>query len=135
MLDAKNKIGKEFYQNLGKLFYAVAIADRKVHPKEMEKLKEAVREHWLPLDDIVDEFGTDAAFQIETVFDWLMEHDKDGKEYYEEFEAFYEEHKIMFKPEVNNLTMSTARAIASAFAGSNKAELIVLGRLQLLFSN
>ncbi len=135
MLDAKSKIIKEFYQNLGKLFYAVAISDRRVHSKEIERLKEAVRQHWLPLDDFVDEFGTDAAFQIETVFDWLMDYEKEGHEYYEEFEAFYTEHKNLFNTEVKNLTMTTARAIASAFAGSNKAELIVLGKLQLLFSN
>lgn len=135
MLDAKNKIGQEFYQNLGKLFYAVAIADRKVHPKEIKKLKEAVRQHWLQLDDIVDEFGTDAAYQIETVFDWLLEHDKDGREYYKEFKTFYTDHKNLFNIEIKNLTVSTARAIALAFAGSNKAELIVLGRLQLLFSS
>ena len=133
MLDAKNKIGKEFYQNLGKLFYAVAIADHSVHVKEIERLKEVVREHWLQLDDSVDEFGTDAAFQIESVFDWLLEYEKDGGEYYEEFEAFYYDHKSLFNTEVKNLTMATARSIAAAFYGSNKAELIILGRLHLLF--
>ncbi len=134
MLDSKRKTGKEFYQNLGKLFYAVAIADHSVHTKEIDRLKEVVREYWLELDEIEDEYGSDAAFQIETVFDWLLDYEKDGEECYEEFEEYYTDHKVLFRPEVEQLVMSTARAIAAAFAGSNKSELVLLGRLQLLFS-
>lgn len=135
MLDSKEKLGNELYQNLGKLFYAVAMADHSVHMKELEKLNEVVRDHWLDMDDVEDEFGTDAAFQIGTVFDWLLEYEKDGEEIYEEFEAFYTDHKVIFTPKVKSLAMSTSRAIASAFSGSNKAELVLLGRLELLFKN
>ncbi len=35
----------EFYQNLGKFFYAVAMADKKVAPKQVEKLMEDVRKY------------------------------------------------------------------------------------------
>lgn len=133
MLETEKKQVNELYQNLGKLFYAMAMADHSVHMKEMEKLNEVVRDHWLEVDDIEDEYGTDAAFQIISVFDWLLEYGKDSEEIYEEFEAFYTDHKTLFTPEIKNLAMSTARAIAAAFAGSNKSELILLGRLQLLF--
>lgn len=134
MLDSKKKQGNEFYQNLGKLFYAVAMSDHSVHMKELEKLNEVVRNHWLDVDDIEDEFGTDSAHQITTVFDWLLEYEKDGEEIYEEFEEFYTDHKKLFTPKVKALAMSTSRAIATAFAGSNKAELVMLGRLELLFN-
>ena len=70
MLESKKNLGKKFYQNLGKLFYAIAMADHSVHMKEMEKLNEVVRDYWLEVDDIEDEYGTDAAFQIISVFDW-----------------------------------------------------------------
>ena len=134
MLDSKKKQGNEFYQNLGKLFYAVAMSDHSVHMKELEKLNEVVSDHWLDVDDIEDEFGTDSAHQITTVFDWLLEYEKDGEEIYEEFEEFYTDHKTLFTPKVKALAMSTSRAIATAFAGSNKAELVMLGRLELLFN-
>nr|WP_293299860.1 hypothetical protein [Allomuricauda sp.] len=133
MMDSKKKLGNELYQNLGRLFYAVAMADHSIHAKEMDRLKEVVRDHWLEVDDIEDEYGTDAAFQIETVFDWLVEYGKNSDEIYEAFEAFYTEHKILFPDWIKQLIMSTARAITSAFAGSNKSELIVLGRIELLF--
>lgn len=133
MMDSKKILGNEFYQNLGKLFYAVAMADHSIHVKEVDRLKEVIHEHWLNLDDIEDEYGTDAAFQIETVFDWFLEYGKDSEEIFEEFEAFYTDHKILFPKNVKQLIMSTARAITAAFAGSNKSELILLGRIELLF--
>lgn len=133
MLESKKDLGKEFYQNLGKLFYAMAMADHSIHMKEMEKLNEVVRDHWLEVDDIEDEYGTDAAFQIVSVFDWLLEYEKDSESIYEEFEAFYMDNKILFTKKIKHLAMSTSRAIAASFAGSNKSELILLGRLQLLF--
>lgn len=55
----------KFYQNLGKLFYAIVAGDNKVHEAEMNKLKELVKKEWLNIDDIEDEFGIDAAYQIE----------------------------------------------------------------------
>ncbi|MDF0717925.1 hypothetical protein PY092_17305 [Muricauda sp. 334s03] len=133
MLKSKKDLGNELYQNLGKLFYAMAMADHSIHMKEMEKLNEVVRDHWLEVDDIEDEYGTDSAFQIISVFDWLLEYEKDSEEIHEEFEAFYMDHKILFSPKIKNLALSTSRAIAASFAGSNKSELILLGRLQLLF--
>jgi len=133
MLETEKKQVNELYQNLGKLFYAMAMADHSVHMKEMEKLNEVVRDHWLEVDDIEDEYGTDAAFQIISVFDWLLEYGKESEEIYEEFEAFYTDNKLLFTTQIKSLAMSTSRAIAAAFAGSNKSELILLGRLQLLF--
>ncbi|MEC3966431.1 hypothetical protein [Flagellimonas halotolerans] len=135
MLESKKKLGNELYQSLGKLFYAMAMADHSIHVQEMKKLNEVVRDYWLEVDDIEDEYGSDAAFQIVSVFDWLLEYEKDGEEIYEEFEAFYTDNKVLFTPQIKNLAMSTSRAIIASFSGSNKSELIVLGRLQLLFNN
>ncbi|NDV44743.1 hypothetical protein [Flagellimonas sediminis] len=133
MMGKSKKQGNELYQNLGKLFYAVAMADHSIHVKELEKLNELVHDIWLDMDTVEDGYGTDAAAQIETVFEWLLEYGKNADDVYEEFEQFYTENKPLFTPKIKQLTMSTARAIASSFSGSNKAELIQLGRLELLF--
>ncbi|NAS11920.1 hypothetical protein [Poritiphilus flavus] len=127
--------GKEMYQNLGKLFYAVAMADRAVHISELEKLKSAVRENWLEVDDIEDDYGTDAAFQIEIVFDWLLEYEKSSKESYEEFKTFYKDHQRAFSPKMKQLITRTAHSIAASFAGKNKSELIILAKLDLLLKS
>ena len=126
------KIGNEFYQNLGKLFYAVAMADKTVHPMEIEKLKSAVKKHWLTVDMVEDEFGTDAAYQIEIVFDWLQQEEKKSDTYFREFIDFYEEHPSRFSNTIKLLIYRTADAIASSFANKNKSELILLAKLKLL---
>lgn len=135
MTESRKKQGNELYQNLGKLFYAVAMADHSVHGKELEKLNQLVKDHWLSVDEVEDEYGTDAAFQIATVFDWLMDQGKNGEEIYEDFEEYYLEHQLLFTPSIKALALATSRAIATAFSGSNKAELVLLGRLTLLFDS
>lgn len=126
------KIGNEFYQSLGKLFYAVAMADKNVRPIEIERLKEDVRKYWLPVDAIEDEFGSDAGYQIEIVFDWLQQEEKESDTYFQEFIDFYKEYPSKFSQHIKQLIFKTADDIASSFAGKNKSELILLAKLKLL---
>ncbi|MBT8186382.1 MAG: hypothetical protein HKP38_05360 [Croceitalea sp.] len=132
MLNSK-KIANEFYQSLGKLFYAVAMTDKVVRPVEVEKLRKFVRQYWLDVDEFEDEFETDAAYQIEIVFDWLQEEDKDDMDYFEEFKRFYNEHAQKFTHEIKSLILDTAQAIANSFAGTNKSEMIMIFKLKMLF--
>lgn len=135
MMTNSQIIGNEFYQNMGRLFYAVAMADRSIHIKELEKLKKFIRQYWLDVDTVEDEYGEDAAFQIETVFDWLLEYEKGSQACFEEFEAFYKEHHKVFTPYIKVLILDTAHAIAASFSGKNKAELVLLGKLALLMDH
>lgn len=129
------KIGNEFYQSLGKLFYAVAMADNNVRPKEVKRLREYVRQHWLEVDKFEDEFHTDAAYQIEIVFDWLEGEEKDGEEYFKEFKEFYMEHHEKFPETIRKLIVETAESIASAFAGKNRSEMLTIFKLKQLFNH
>ncbi len=132
MMFASQLIGNEFYQNLGKLFYAIAMADRNIHVKEIDKLKSFIRKYWLEVDDIEDEYGEDAAFQIESVFDWLLEYEKDAEQCFKEFEDFYKDHPSKFNSYIKVLILDTANAIANASYGKNKSELVRLANLQML---
>ena len=129
------KIGNEFYQNLGKLFYAVAMADHNVRPIEVKRLQKYVRQHWLDVDDIEDEFHTDAAYQIEIVFDWLDGEEKEGEEYFEEFKEFYMDHHEKFPETIKELIVETAESIAASFAGKNRSEMLVIFKLKQLFNH
>ncbi|CAG2535199.1 MULTISPECIES: hypothetical protein [Maribacter] len=122
------------YESLGKLFYAVAMCDGSVHSNEWDKVKELVKEDWLYVDDFTDRYGTDAANQIEIVFDVLMETSKGSKECFGEFVEFYKEHPHAFSDEIKALTQKTAKAIANSFSGNNKSELILLAKIKLLLN-
>lgn len=127
-------VGNRFYQELGKLFYAIAFADRQVRPKEVEALQKDIETYWLQVDDIMDEFGTDAAYQIAIVFDWLESTTTESEELFREFREFYLEHPERFNSRVKALVMHTANDIAGSFAGKNKSELIMLAKLSTLFN-
>ena len=129
------RIGNEFYQNLGKLFYAIAMTDQKVRPAEIKRLRKYVRQAWLDVDEIKDELGTDAAYQIEIVFDWLQDYDNVGGEvYFNEFKRFHKEHPEKFTPKIKELILETADSIATSFAGKNKSEILLLQRLKSLLN-
>lgn len=123
----------KFYQNLGKLFYAIAASDKIVRKSEYDSLKEIVKSEWLKIDETEDEFGVDAAFQIEIVFDWLDYEELSAEECFHQFENYYTENKSHFTDNLKQLIWSTSNAIAGAFSGKNKSELMMLGRLKLIF--
>lgn len=125
--------GIALYENLGKLFYSIASVDGTVHTKEIDYLRSYIRSYWLAVDAIEDEYGTDAAFRIETTFDWLLEYEKSSDECFEAFKDFYKAHKHIFTVEIKTLILDTANAMANAYARKNKAELILLSKIEILF--
>ncbi len=134
-MNTTQNIGVTFYQNLGKLFYAIAASDKIVRKSEYESLRKIVKSEWLDVDEVKDEFGVDAAFQIEIVFDWMDYETPNAESCFQEFGSFYNEHKSRFSDRIKQLIWKTANAIARAFSGKNKSELMMLGRLKLLFEN
>ncbi|MFD2518912.1 hypothetical protein [Salinimicrobium flavum] len=129
------KTSQAFYQNLGRLFYAIAAADKMVTREEVETVKRLVREQWLDLEGSLDEFGTDAAYQIEIIFDWLDANKPQATSAFENFNQFHKENKDLFTPYINDKILRTSREIASAFRGKNKSELVMLAKLQSLLKN
>ena len=121
-----------FYQQLGKLFYSAASVDNTVHEDEMVQLKEIVKKEWLPLENSLSEFSDDAAYQIEIVFDWLVENDWNMGRIVPDFEIFKKEHPHLFTSQVNDLILKTAKAIINSFSGKNKSESALIEKLRRL---
>ncbi|MDT0556164.1 hypothetical protein [Patiriisocius hiemis] len=122
-----------FYQKIGKLFYAVAASDKVVHKLEYDTLAKLVEGEWKKMDKIKDAFGTDAAYQIAIVFEWFDYEQMNAQDCYNDFEDYYKEQKNLFYGCRKDLIVRTARNIANAYRGSNKSELIMLTKLELLF--
>jgi len=123
---------KEAYPKLGYLFYATAFADNSIENSEMEMLKKAVKSRWLHIEDRQDEFGSDAAFQIITVFDWLAAEQTSSEKAYKVFAAFCcKNHEWMSAAFKANI-LQTAVDISLAFNGESKEEHILLPNLAAL---
>lgn len=123
---------RALYRHLGELFYSIAASDKKVRVEEKDKLREIVRQEWTTLEESEDEFGSDSAYQIEIVFDWLLDQEIDAKVSMDNFKKFKSSHENLFTQKVNNLIWKTANAIAAAYGGKNKEELIFLKELSLV---
>ena len=123
----------QFYQKTGELFFAIAAADKVIRKSEYDTLHKMISLHWKNLDDYEDEYGVDASYQMEIVFDWLDYESLDANSCFESFQDFYKEHPSLFTPKRKELILKTANAIANAFSGKNKSELLLLGKIQLLF--
>ena len=124
-----------FYQKLGELFYAIAASDKVVRTKEYNALKTLVLNEWSRVDDYKDEFDTDAVFQMEIVFEWFEYEGLDAQDCFDDFKIYYKENKHLFTYKRKELIWKTVNAIAEAFAGKNKSELVMLTHLLLLMQD
>lgn len=123
---------KKMYQHLGFLFYAISAADQNIRNQELAILKQIVEKEWTVVEDSLDEFGEDMAYQIEVTFDWLVEDYGDAMDCFNKFQFYYKENESMFDDKLKILTLKTAYAIAGSFAGANKSERNMLQELEEL---
>jgi len=122
----------EFYQNLGKLFYAVAAADNNIREEELDQLKEKVKKVWLTSNLIDDAFKDSAEASIINTFRWLQQDNEyDAEACFNGFISFKKENEQLFTSEIISLIIKTAEAIANSYSAVNKGELILLTKLKL----
>ncbi|MBL7812325.1 MAG: TerB family tellurite resistance protein [Bacteroidetes bacterium] len=125
---------KEFYQKLGYLYYGVASADKQVTAEETDMLKKLVRQVWTQYENSLDEFGADTAYNIETVFDWLLLNDATPDQCMDEFAFFLKNHAAQMSPELKKMILESAERIATAFSRISKSEMRVLQQLGKLLA-
>lgn len=129
---AKRKHSEAFYQKLGYLFYSIAAIDRRVSDDEKNMMLSLIVEDWLSLDEATDAYGTDSAYQIQILFDFLNEKSFDSEIAYAIFERYFKNHIELFDDDIIDRIFHTANRIADALNGKNKSELRALARLHLL---
>jgi hypothetical protein len=121
-----------FYQKLGYLFYSIAHSDRTISSEEINTLQQIIREDWLTLDDKRDVYGSDTAYQIHIIFDFLREKEYNSDSAYNVFTRYFKEHIDLFSDDVIERIFHSANRIADSLNGRNKSELRALARLHLL---
>jgi len=118
-----------FYRVLGNVFYGIAQADRHVRPEEMDEIKKIVKNEWLDAEDTFDNFGSDSAFQIEFIVDYLYENDIEIEGALFDLKEFKANNPSLFSHSVNKRIVDSASKIANSVAGTNKSELSYLVKL------
>jgi uncharacterized tellurite resistance protein B-like protein len=121
---------ESFYEKLAYLFYAIADADGKVKPAELQRLHEEIILIWKSLDNVRDEFNTNLAFEIEAIFEWLEDNKYPCMDAYREFTDYATTHKSLFDADVKDKIMHTCLSIAGAYKQINHSEEHILEKLK-----
>lgn len=132
MLNLDQNTVIQFYQNLGKLFYAVAAIDNRVRPEEVDAVVELVKRYWLNPTLISESSISDAQNAILETFNWLRnDKEYDAEKCYLGFINFKRQNEAIFTDSINTLILKTAGKISASFSGQNKSELILLAKLNI----
>ncbi|EAR01756.1 hypothetical protein [Maribacter sp. HTCC2170] len=121
--------------NLGKLFYSVAMADKRITPEEIASLKSAILKNWHIANPYSKESNLEAQYGILSVFTKLQQTNAESNNCFKEFRLFFIEHQDVFNEELRKLIWHTAQAIASSYAKKNKSELVLLAKLKMLLQS
>jgi len=128
----RKELAHEFYQNLAKLFYAIAAVDNNVRDEELDILKDIIREEWLTTNLINDSLKINIEDSIINTFKWLhIDSEYTAKACFNSFLTFKKKHESLFTDDINRLVLKTARVVAYSFSKVNKSELILLAKLSL----
>jgi len=131
-LNLQQKEYISFYQNLGKLFYAIAASDKQVRDEEFKTLKNIIYGEW-ELDKSFDGNFKDSAIHIILdTFKWLHnDNEYNAQTCYDSFINFKNTHTHIFNKKVNSLILKTASKIAASYSSINKSELMMLAKLNI----
>jgi hypothetical protein len=115
-------IYRNFYSELGKLFYSVAKSSGTVEKEELKKLHDMVHHELVPKEASTDEFGTDSAYYAEIEFDILNTSDADPRLAFDSFISYVEEHHTAFDDRLRSLTIRLSEELAGIESGVSAHE-------------
>jgi uncharacterized tellurite resistance protein B-like protein len=121
---------RKFYSELGKLLYAIAAVDGRIHAKESATMKRVVSEQLVPQEASTDHFGTDQAYITEFEFDVMAENGESSEEVFDSFAIYLTQHRERLCDEQKELVMRVADVVAHAFHGVHAKELRMLAELR-----
>ncbi|WP_282121971.1 TerB family tellurite resistance protein [Algibacter mikhailovii] len=127
-METKKTLKIKFYQNLGKLLYAIAAADKQVREEEFNKFKVLVKEHWEENNDEKE----NTVYQIVYAFERLHKQEAlNAEKYFNDFVNYRNKYPDLFTEAIRKRIMKTASSVALSFSKVNKSELIMLAKLDM----
>lgn len=123
-------IWTQFYEKMAFLFYSIASCDGHIAAQESASVKQQLREVWLDFESSSNEYGDDAAYQVETVFDWLLDAAPSSDDAFGEFKSFVKEHPGFITAPLRETILSSSKHVASSFYGTNSSEQKLLSELE-----
>lgn len=119
---------KDFYIHLGRLLYAVAMADGVVQDAELQELyklvvKDLQDAELFGKEDEVDSFYTEFEFEA------LLSKNADRQDAFQSFLTFMDENQDLFTGKMKEKSLLAVKQIASSFEGIVPEEQLILDKL------
>lgn len=131
-MNSKENKALQFYQNLGKLFYAIAAADNNVKEEEVVAINKCVKKYWLSQERETTNSKNESKNAILETFNWLCkDNEYNAEACYNSFLSFKRQNESIFTTDINSLILKTVGEISASFSGQNKSELIFLAKLSI----
>ena len=119
-----------FYQELGKLLYAMAMSDNTITKEEKEQVSKEIAERLLHKEIDVDQFGSNEAWITQFSFDTSEEAGENAEEAFEEFLSFVKQYRNQLSPQEIDICYKLSEHVANAYRHVNKKESNILRTLR-----
>jgi hypothetical protein len=115
---------KQYYKELGKLVYAVAVADGTIQTEERDKLHQFVLKELAAHESSVDSSGMNQAFYVDFEFDETEEKHPDGNSVIASYNKFVHNNYEANDGELIDNSLKLLEAVASAYSKRNEKNII-----------
>ena len=121
---------KQFYKELGRLLYAVAMADKKIQKKEVKALHEFVARELALSEPSSDSSGMNQAFYADFEFDEYTNKNISIKEAHDSFMKFLDANIIEIGPKLIEKSIQAIEKVAGSFRKVNKKERMMIDKIK-----
>lgn len=121
---------KQFYKELGRLLYAVAMVDGKVKKKEIDALHDFVSRELAPFENESDSSGMNEAFYTDFEFDEYLDHHVTIESAHDSFVKYLQEHVTDIDPVLVDKSLKAIDKIATAFREMNAKEKAMIHKIK-----
>ena len=115
---------KQYYKELGKLVYAVALADGSIQPEEREKLHQFVLKEMANNEHSVDSSGMNQAFYVDFEFDAAEEKHTASEEVIKSYTRFVHSNSESNDGPLIQNSLRLLEAVAVAYTKKNEKSII-----------
>lgn len=119
-----------FYKELGKLLYAMSLADKTISKEEKEEVSKQIAERLLHKEMDADQFGTNEAWITQFSFDTSEDAGEQAEEAFEEFLSFVKQHRNELTAQEIDICYRLSEHVANAYRHVNKKESNILRTLR-----
>lgn len=122
---------KQFYKELGRLLYAVAISDGKLHKKEADALLEFVLKELAPFEPDSDSSGMNKAFYTQFEFEDIADKRTPASEVFVSFTQYLKNNAPLINEQLKNLIIKAVEKVTNAYKETNKLEQDMVDKLKM----